>query len=281
MELIKISINSEGQTVVSARDLYAFLEATERFSNWCERMFTYDFVENRDYVGCKVFNTLARQELQDYALTLNCAKEICMIQRNERGKQARQYFIDCETKLKAVQASASFLPEELMTTIREMIENAKREFVTKNEMDTIVKGMDKGIENFYTWMQEEHFETIEKRLQALEQKGVPAQFVAVAEVYLIQEGITTKYKIGASTEAETRNYVLNIGNSQILHIAKSIPFPTLEQALSFEKYLHEVFKHKKVRGEWFELDEQDLRFIDRLAYVHKLRMYMPDLEDIF
>lgn len=53
-------------------------------------------VEGEDFVGCKVFNTQAHQELQDYQLTIECAKEICMLQRNERGKQARQYFIQLE-----------------------------------------------------------------------------------------------------------------------------------------------------------------------------------------
>ena len=46
-----------------------------------------------DYTGYKVFKTLARQELQDYAMTIDMAKEISMFQRNEKGKEARQYFI--------------------------------------------------------------------------------------------------------------------------------------------------------------------------------------------
>lgn len=96
-ELIKIT-ESNGKQAVSARELYKFLEATERFNNWFERQLQYGFVENIDYVGCKQFNTLANQELNDYALTINCAKEISMLQRNEKGKQARQYFIEAENK---------------------------------------------------------------------------------------------------------------------------------------------------------------------------------------
>jgi len=100
-ELIKITENN-GKQAVSARELYRFLEITERFSNWFERQLSYGFTEGIDYIGCKEFNTLANQELTDYALTLDCAKEISMIQRSERGKQARQYFIACEKKSKSL-----------------------------------------------------------------------------------------------------------------------------------------------------------------------------------
>ncbi|WP_407489158.1 phage antirepressor KilAC domain-containing protein [Elizabethkingia anophelis] len=106
MELIKIT-EQNGQGAVSARELHKFLDITERFSNWFDRMLQYGFIENIDYQGCKVFNTLANQTLIDYALSIDCAKEISMIQRSEKGKQARQYFIECEKKLKT-QAPQSF-----------------------------------------------------------------------------------------------------------------------------------------------------------------------------
>ena len=95
-ELIKVTTNDKGQQLVSARELHEFLEVTERFSSWFERYCKYGFEENIDYTGCKVFNTLARQELQDYAMTIEMAKEFSMLQRTERGKQARKYFIECE-----------------------------------------------------------------------------------------------------------------------------------------------------------------------------------------
>lgn len=97
--LIKIK-NHNGERAVSARDLYNFLGASERFSNWIDRQFQYGFIEGQDYIGCKEFNTLANQELTDYVLTLDCAKEISMLQKSDKGKQARQYFIECEKKLK-------------------------------------------------------------------------------------------------------------------------------------------------------------------------------------
>ena len=85
-----------GKRAVSARELHKFLEATERLSYWFDRQAQYGFIEGVDYVGCKEFNALANQELDDYALTIDCAKEISMLQRSEKGKQARQYFIEIE-----------------------------------------------------------------------------------------------------------------------------------------------------------------------------------------
>ena len=107
-ELIKIT-ETNGQRAVSARELYKFLEATERFSNWFERQLQYGFTENVDYVGCKQFNALANQELMDYALTIDCAKEISMLQRNEKGKQARKYFIEVEKSWKEQKKSLTQL----------------------------------------------------------------------------------------------------------------------------------------------------------------------------
>lgn len=93
--LIKINYETE-QPTVSARELHEGLEITERFSAWFNRQLQYGFLENVDYVGCKEFNTLAKQELQDYQISVDMAKQICMIQRSEKGRQYRQYFLDLE-----------------------------------------------------------------------------------------------------------------------------------------------------------------------------------------
>lgn len=94
-ELIKVNYDSEHPTV-SARDLHEGLEITERFQSWFNRQLQYGFQESIDYVGRKEFNTLARQELQDYEISVDMAKQICMIQRSEKGKQYRQYFLNLE-----------------------------------------------------------------------------------------------------------------------------------------------------------------------------------------
>ena len=86
-----------GEQLVSARELHKFLEITERFQQWINKKIEkYNFKENKDYIGCKFFNTLANQELQDYLLKIPIAKELSMLQNNAKGKEAREYFIRCE-----------------------------------------------------------------------------------------------------------------------------------------------------------------------------------------
>jgi len=98
-QLIKIT-EQDGNQVVSARELHSALNVSERFQSWFNRQLQYGFEEDRDYVGCKTFNTLANQHLQDYALTTDTAKEISMLQRSEEGRNIRKYLIECEKALR-------------------------------------------------------------------------------------------------------------------------------------------------------------------------------------
>lgn len=90
-----IAVNVDTQTV-SARELHKQVGSTERFSAWFDRQLQFGFVENEDFIGCKKFNTLAKQELQDYDLTVDMAKQICMVQKNDKARAVRQYLIDLE-----------------------------------------------------------------------------------------------------------------------------------------------------------------------------------------
>ena len=100
-ELIKIEINENNDQVVSGRDLYEFLEVKTPYTQWFERISEYGFVENVDFaVFHKNVNDVTAfggvRKIIDHLLKIPMAKEISMIQRNEKGKQARQYFIKCE-----------------------------------------------------------------------------------------------------------------------------------------------------------------------------------------
>jgi len=95
-ELIKVT-EKDGKQVVSARELHGFLEVETKFADWIKRMIEYGFFENEDYVT--VLKKENRKTFKEYAITLEMAKEISMIQRSDKGKQARLYFIECEKKL--------------------------------------------------------------------------------------------------------------------------------------------------------------------------------------
>lgn len=128
--LIEIQ-EKDGRKLVSCRELHKFLEITERYSNWFDRMCAYGFVEGVDYVGCKIFNTLAKQELQDHFLTLNMAKEIAMIQRSDKGKQARLYFIKCEEEYNKIQKEDLLLLNVVRAESKEQISLALNEYRTQ------------------------------------------------------------------------------------------------------------------------------------------------------
>jgi phage anti-repressor protein len=100
-ELIKVTQNDLGK-VVSARELYEFLECKRQFADWIkQRIRDYKFVENTDFTTFSQICENGGKSLE-YALSLDMAKELAMVERNEKGREARQYFIACEKELRAV-----------------------------------------------------------------------------------------------------------------------------------------------------------------------------------
>jgi anti-repressor protein len=93
-ELIPVRYDSDNPTV-SARDLHSFLEIGTEFAKWFERMCEYGFSDGVDFSSFLTESTGGRPA-QDAALTIEMAKELCMLQRNEKGKLARTYFIQLE-----------------------------------------------------------------------------------------------------------------------------------------------------------------------------------------
>lgn len=97
-ELFNVTTNGDKLTL-SARELYKELNVTDRFTRWFERMEEYGFEENVDFTSVKsstLVNNGAMRELQDYQITLDMAKEIAMLQRNEKGKEIRRKLIELE-----------------------------------------------------------------------------------------------------------------------------------------------------------------------------------------
>lgn len=128
-ELIKINYESDRPTVL-ARDLHEFLEVKTAYKDWFPRMCEYGFAAGEDFnllknerVQIEGSRTVSRT-VDDAQLTIDMAKEICMLQRNEKGKQARQYFLQLEREWNS--------PEAVMSRALRMAEERLERFKTIN-----------------------------------------------------------------------------------------------------------------------------------------------------
>ena len=143
MELIKI-IEREGRQLVSGRELHEFLEIGTKYKDWFPRMVEYGFEEEVDFI--KVAQKRATNNLKnpvttviDHAISIDMAKEISMIQRTEKGKTARQYFINCEKKLKEVKKLS---PMELMELqFKALKEHEEKIAQVENKVDKLEEDM--------------------------------------------------------------------------------------------------------------------------------------------
>ncbi|EAI7621197.1 phage antirepressor Ant [Campylobacter coli] len=89
----------QGAFPANVENLFCYLEVNSKFADWIKnRINQYDFIENQDYIIKEVFT--GRRPRKEYYVTLDMAKELCMVENNEKGRQARRYFIECEKRLK-------------------------------------------------------------------------------------------------------------------------------------------------------------------------------------
>ena len=108
MELIKLTKNSQGIETVNARELHAFLEVKTRFNDWiANRISEFGFTENKDFVSLTE-NLVSGGKQNVFHISIDMAKELSMLERNDKGKQARLYFIECERIAKTKQVPQSF-----------------------------------------------------------------------------------------------------------------------------------------------------------------------------
>lgn len=167
--LIPINFESDRPTV-SARELHEFLEVGSEYSHWFKRMCEYGFSEGADFSPFLTESSGGRPA-QDAQLTIDMAKELCMIQRNERGRQARQYFIQIEKDWNSpekVMARALEYAHKEIHNLTARIEHdkpkvlfadsvsASKASILVGEMAKILKqnGIDIGEKRFFRWLRE-------------------------------------------------------------------------------------------------------------------------------
>ncbi|MDJ3783411.1 antA/AntB antirepressor family protein [Salmonella enterica] len=118
------TISNESALLCNARDLHSFLAVGKVFAAWItSRLEEYEFIENQDYIllsnSGKQTSGRGGHNRKDYHLTLDTAKELAMVERNEKGRQIRRYFIECEKQLRQQQIQLQLPParEPLLHTI--------------------------------------------------------------------------------------------------------------------------------------------------------------------
>ena len=140
-ELIKTVTRDDGTIAVSGRELYKFLEVNDNYTDWFKRMTDYGFTENVDFASLseKSDKPTGGRPRIDHVMTLDMAKEVAMIQRTSKGKQARQYFISVEKRYKQL-AALPRTPEEKLALTME-VANRSAEKVKK--LDNRVTDLEK------------------------------------------------------------------------------------------------------------------------------------------
>ena len=175
-ELITVNYDNE-QPTVSARELHEFLEVSTRFGDWFPRMCEYGFEQGRDFNFLKneqvrfEGNREVKRMIDDAEITIDMAKELCMLQRNDKGKQARQYFLQLERDWNSpekVMARALQIAHKRIHTLTEqakldapLVHFAKGVTVSKTsilifDFAKILRqnGADMGGKRFFTWLRE-------------------------------------------------------------------------------------------------------------------------------
>lgn len=214
--LIKIEVSESLEPIVSGRELHKALEVQSNYTTWFDRMKDYGFTENADYVVC--FPNLESesrggQNKIDHLIKLDMAKEICMIQRTERGKLARQYFIQIEKDYNSpekIMARALRIAERELSTLK--IENAEMKpkalfadavsashtSILIGELAKLIKqnGIDIGQKRLFDWLREQGF-----LMKSGSSKNMPTQrsmeqglFEIKESSYINSEGVTVVTK---------------------------------------------------------------------------------------
>lgn len=219
--LIPINYDAE-QPTVSARDLHRALGISKRFSMWFETN-SQGFIENEDFtsvLSSTVVNNGALRELQDYKLSVDMAKHICLMSRTEKGKLIRQYFIDLEKawntpeqifaralkmadkKIESLKSDNAALIEDVERMRPKEIfadaVSASHTSILIGELAKLLKqnGIETGQRRLFAWMRENGF-----LIKSGSAKNMPTQRAMELGLFEIKEG---SYINGAGVNVTTK-----------------------------------------------------------------------------
>lgn len=170
-EVITVTLNDNHEPVVSGRQLHEALEVKTKYADWFNRMIDYGFAENQDFLLLKNEQQTGRggHNKVDHIIKLDMAKEIAMIQRTERGKQVRQYFIQVEKDFNSpekIMARALLMADQKVHKLEAQIEadkpkvlfaeavSASHTSILVGELAKLLKqnGVDIGATRLFSWL---------------------------------------------------------------------------------------------------------------------------------
>lgn len=170
-EIINVTLNDNHEPVVSGRQLHEALDVKTKYADWFNRMIDYGFAENQDFLLLKNEQQTGRggHNRVDHIIKLDMAKEIAMIQRTERGKQVRQYFIQVEKDFNSpekIMARALLMADKKVHQLEAKIEadrpkvlfaeavSASHTSILVGELAKLLKqnGVDMGANRLFNWL---------------------------------------------------------------------------------------------------------------------------------
>ena len=170
-EIINVTLNDNHEPVVSGRQLHEALDVKTKYADWFNRMIDYGFAENQDFLLLKNEQQTGRggHNRVDHIIKLDMAKEIAMIQRTERGKQVRQYFIQVEKDFNSpekIMARALLMADKKVHQLEAKIEadrpkvlfaeavSASHTSILVGELAKLLKqnGVDMGANRLFSWL---------------------------------------------------------------------------------------------------------------------------------
>lgn len=202
--LINVNTNEKGEVVISGRELHEFLEIGTEYMKWFDRMTEYGFTENVDFSVIVNFDDDdtafgGLRKITDHAIKLDMAKELAMIQRNDKGKQARLYFIAIEKEYNSpekIMARALRIADETIHNLNLKIEkdNPKVIFadaVASSKSTILIGDLAKILkQNGYDTGQKRLFETLRNKgflIKNGSSKNMPTQKSMELKLFEVKE----------------------------------------------------------------------------------------------
>ena len=227
-ELIKVEVKNN-QQVVSARDLYNGLKIAQRFSRWVDNNFEM-FEEGIDYVPCTSSTQLNQyggtKEIDDYTITIDMAKQLAMMVRNDNGKRYRKYFLKLEEKWND--------PKEVVKRGYEILQNENNQLRIENDQlkpkalfadtvaasdDTILvrdlakflrqNGINIGQNRLFSWLRDKGYLIKKSNGYTPTQKAMDLELFEVSEWTISNNSGKPKIKLTTRVTGKGQNYFVN------------------------------------------------------------------------